>query len=106
MGSPLKQHEELEALDREIDALDQRLIEEDREAHGIVVADLQDERAYETLEAKAFVTRQIIARKLREHRKLARELLQRRCPVHPPDALFVGCPDCCRAWGYVVRGAA
>ncbi len=93
MASPTKDRDRLDAIDREIDMLDARLVHEEQEAHGLIAADEQDEKTYEILEAQAFMTRQRIAMLLRQHRELARKLLKDQCPAHG-DAILVSCPDC------------
>lgn len=101
--SPLQQHDRLREIRVEIDALDERRINEEREANGLI--GLGDGNEVGRAEAAVLMTRLRIDQLLREHMQIAEGILMARCPVHPTDALIASCDDCCRAWGYVRRAS-
>ena len=103
MTSPLRDHDRLREIRAELAELDERLIEDERTANGLV--GLNDGNEVGVAEAEVLTTRWKISALLREHMRVAESLLKTKCPIHPANALIVTCQDCCEAWGYERRTA-
>ncbi len=93
--SPLRLHDRLDELEREIDRLRLEVVAREREAGELLDGEDASERA-DRLVAAAHL---LLKAKLDLHYDESKAARARSCPVHG-DALIVFCADCSKAWSF------
>lgn len=91
--SPLRPHDDLDELEREILRLGDDLVAAQRKAGDL----LGDEFACQLAEAEGLMAKIRIDHKLRLYFRLSREARRARCSVHG-DAAYALCPECREAF--------